>query len=204
MATWLFFDDHERSTSRAAGEPLLKIFDKKLEKHNTNLAYIILFTAVLRTNWAERNSIQFENKTKYQGLNQITAEVTDEIMALRDKTDITDKEEQMFTEAMRYSPHWEHQTTRWLGEETSRQQLPLVQSPDTLQPPKSNSYIQPHTTNRETEFFGQTRPARRKEASSEVLATPCLVMRAPSLVEGISFDDVQVDSEIERIRELWV
>ncbi|KAL3696899.1 hypothetical protein R1sor_010975 [Riccia sorocarpa] len=79
--SWLLFPDAERTTSNATGEPLISIIDRTLEFHIVNPAPLLLLLTIWRTNWSERNDLQFNETTKFKALSQILKETEDELNA---------------------------------------------------------------------------------------------------------------------------
>ncbi|KAL3698666.1 hypothetical protein R1sor_012742 [Riccia sorocarpa] len=112
--SWLFFEEHQRTTSNITGETLIKLIDKSLQEHKANQAFFILLLTTWRTTWTERNAQQFEQTTKYMGVQQILAEAQQELYAFDNATRLSPAQEERLHTAIDTIEHWKSETSRWL------------------------------------------------------------------------------------------
>ncbi|KAL3686060.1 hypothetical protein R1sor_004082 [Riccia sorocarpa] len=126
--SWLIFQEEERTTSYATGEPLLDVVDKALAEHRSNLAILLLLLTTWRVNWSERNDLQFQDKNRYRGLTTILNEIKEEVDALKNTNNVSDKRADNLVMAERTISHWTNETRRWLAGERVKQPEPIEPS----------------------------------------------------------------------------
>ncbi|KAL3700949.1 hypothetical protein R1sor_018971 [Riccia sorocarpa] len=132
--SWIFFEDQEKTTSQAAGENLMRIFDRALGEQSRSPAHLLLLTTVIRANWEERNAKQFDHSTKYKGIHQILSELIQEIRAITSEAAITSRKQEQLKEGRALASYWIQQTGRWLiGTATRTSRTPNDADLDDLQ-----------------------------------------------------------------------
>ncbi|KAL3676486.1 hypothetical protein R1sor_026434 [Riccia sorocarpa] len=114
VASWLLLDEEERLHNNNGAEHLIKLVDTALRQHKKNQAPILLTLALIRTNWAERNSAQFKQKLAFRGIGPVLDEVINEVNALTSPRHESDTRKAMMQRTQQTIVYWQQETTRWI------------------------------------------------------------------------------------------
>ncbi|KAL3689981.1 hypothetical protein R1sor_016290 [Riccia sorocarpa] len=127
--------DKDRTISQASGEPIIRVIDCVLTKHNENQAPLLLLLTMWRSSWRERNQLQFNQRRSYMPVTAILNEINEEVEALT-VGNLTDKQRRQIVDAMTLIEYWKDESRRWLTGATEQTsfQLYLMRKQSTTTP----------------------------------------------------------------------
>ncbi|KAL3691751.1 hypothetical protein R1sor_005402 [Riccia sorocarpa] len=158
---WILFHDAERSVSNLGAEDFITVVDRALILHKENQVPLLLLLTTLRTNWAERNLNQFENKLNFRGVTPVLHEIDKEVRAIKLTSGASQQQQNHLKRTRQTVIYWQNETARWLtGAQTRNPQSPFDLH-STEETPLSLKHV--------TENHRHTSPSSRPWAEEEMI-----------------------------------
>ncbi|KAL3683713.1 hypothetical protein R1sor_001735 [Riccia sorocarpa] len=158
---WILFHDAERSVSNLGAEDFITVVDRALILHKENQAPLLLLLTTLRTNWAERNLNQFENKLNFRGVTPVLHEIDKEVRAIKLTSGASQQRQNHLKRKRQTVIYWQNETARWLTGAQTRNPQPPFDLHSTEETPLSLEHV--------TENHRHTSPSSRPWAEEEMI-----------------------------------